>query len=340
MTGKLDFNRSLCSAAWALARVSCVGLLFLGTTNCLPAPSDNNGGSSGGGNSSAGGNGGNVTPQGGTTHAPTGGSTYVSVGGSTYVQGGSSYVPPIGGTSSGGSSYVPPQGGTPEGGTTTTPPMGGTTSLPPVGGTTSLPPVGGTTSLPPVGGTTSTPPVGGSTAVTTCTPVPKSTGGISCPNGKCVSGTYTGYDFTYSDGKTSSICLSANSLCAAGVTGAQDPPAYSVYGAGFGFNLSPDTTLTSVVELQLSGSGVSIAVTSLPTGADLRIQTNVGGADYCAKMTTATQTIPWTTFNTKCWDNTGTALAGAPKTAKIEFQASSLTTAGSFDFCVTSVSFQ
>jgi hypothetical protein len=174
----------------------------------------------------------------------------------------------------------------------------------------------------------------------TCTPVPKSTGGLSCPGGLCTVGTYSGLDFTFSDGKTSSICLAANSLCAAGVTGAQDPPAYSVYGAGFAFNLSPATTLTNVVELQLSGSGVSIAVTSLPTGADLRIQTNVGGADYCAKMTTATQTIPWTTFNTKCWDNTGTALAGAPKTAKIEFQASSLTTAGSFDFCVTSLSFQ
>jgi hypothetical protein len=336
MTGKLDFNRSLRSAAWALARVSCVGLLFLGTTNCLPAPSDNNGGSSGGGNSSAGGNGGNVTPQGGTTHAPTGGSTYVSVGGSTYVQGGSSYVPPVGGTPSGGSSYVPPIGGTPSGGSSYVPPIGGT----PSGGSTYTPPVGGTTSLPPVGGTTSTPPVGGSTAVTTCTPVPKSSGGIACPGGKCTIGTYSGYDFPFTDGKGSTICVDANSLCAAGTTGAQDA-AYTVWGAGFGFNLSTATTATTEVPVQLAGSGVTVALTSLPTGADMRLQVKVGGVAYCAVMTTATQTIPWGSFNTTCWTPTPAgALAGAPNTPNFQFQASSAKTAGTFDFCVTSLSFQ
>ena len=319
MTVKLDFSRALRGAAWALARVSCVGLLFLGTTNCLPAPSDDSGGSSGGGNSSAGGNGGNVTPQGGTTHAPTGGSTYVSQG---------------------GTSYVPPQGGTPEGGTTTTPPVGGTTSLPPVGGTTSLPPVGGTTSLPPVGGTTS-PPAGGAIAIT-CTPVPKSSGGLACPGKKCTLGTYSGYNFTFVDptGK-STICMTPESLCGAGTTGAQDPPAYSVWGAGFGFNLSPLTTETTAVPVQLSGSGVTVTVSSLPTGADLRVQVNVGGTAYCAKMTTATQTLPWTSFNSTCWTPTPAgALAGAPNTPNIQFQASSGTAAGTFDFCVTALSFQ
>ena len=323
MTVKLDFSRALRGAAWALARVSCVGLLFLGTTNCLPAPSDDSGGSSGGGNSSAGGNGGNVTPQGGTTHAPTGGTTYVS-------QGGSSYVPPQAGTpqggttnvSQGGTSYVPPQGGTPEGGTTTTPPVGGTTSLPPVGGTTS-------------------PPAGGAIAIT-CTPVPKSSGGLACPGKKCTLGTYSGYNFTFVDptGK-STICMTPESLCGAGTTGAQDPPAYSVWGAGFGFNLSPLTTETTAVPVQLSGSGVTVTVSSLPTGADLRVQVNVGGTAYCAKMTTATQTLPWTSFNSTCWTPTPAgALAGAPNTPNIQFQASSGTAAGTFDFCVTALSFQ
>jgi hypothetical protein len=176
--------------------------------------------------------------------------------------------------------------------------------------------------------------------VTTCTPVPKSTGGIACPSGKCTSGTYSGYDFSFSDGKGSTICLSASSLCAAGTTAAQDPPTYSVWGAGFGFNLSPDTTATTTVEVQLAGAGVSVALSSLPTGAEARVQVTVGTTDYCAKMTTATQTLAWTSFNTKCWDNTGTALTAAPKTGKIQFQASSGTAAGTFDFCVTSLSFQ
>jgi hypothetical protein len=295
-------------------------LLFLGTTNCLPAPADNSGGSSGGGNSSAGGNGGNVTPQGGTTHAPTGGSTYVSPG---------------------GSSYVPPAGGTPQAGSIYVPPAGGSIYVPPAGGSSYVPPVGGTTSVPPVGGTTSVPPVGGSTSVTTCTPVPKSTGGISCPGGKCTSGAFSGYDFSFPDGKGSTICLDANSLCAAGTTGAQDPPTYLVWGAGFGFNLSTATTATTDVPVPLTGSGVTVSVSSLPTGADLRVQVKVGAVSYCALMTTATQTIPWSSFNTTCWaPATGTALTGAPSTPNIQFQASSGKTAGTFDFCVTSVAFQ
>jgi hypothetical protein len=170
--------------------------------------------------------------------------------------------------------------------------------------------------------------------------VPKSTGGISCPGGKCTLGTYSGYDFSFTDGKGSTICLDANGLCAAGTTGAQDA-AYTVWGAGFGFNLSPATTATTDVPVQLSGSGVSVALTSLPTGADMRVQVTVGGTAYCAVMTAATQTVAWSSFNTTCWaPATGTALGGAPNTPKIQFQPSSTKTAGTFDFCVTSVTFQ
>ena len=305
MTGKIDFVRSLRGAAWALARVGCVGLLFLGTTHCLPAPAADDGGGA------AGSNGGNAS-QGGTTHASTGGSTYVYS---------------TGGTPQSSSTYTPPTGGTPESSSTYTPPIGGT-------------PQSSSTYTPPTGGTTSAPPAGGSTAVTTCTPAPKSTGGLSCPGGKCTAGTYSGYDFSFSDGKGSTICVDANSLCAAGTTGAQDA-AYTVWGAGFGFNLSTATTATTDVPVQLSGSGVSVALTSLPTGADMRVQVTVGGTAYCAVMTAATQTIPWSSFNTTCWaPATGTALGGAPNTPKIQFQPSSTKTAGTFDFCVTSVTFQ
>ena len=327
MTGKLDFNRSLRGAAWALLRVSCVGLLFLGTTHCLPAPAADDGGS-------AGSNGGSVSPQGGTTHAATGGSPYVQPTGGT-----TTYTPPAGGTTT----YTAPAGGTttytsPEGGTTY-PPVGGTT-YPPAGGTT-YPPVGGTT-YPPIGGTTTTPPVGGSTAVTTCTPAPKSTGGLSCPGGKCTVGTYSGYDFGFSDGLGSTYCVDANSLCAAGTTAAQNPPTYTIWGAGFGFSLSPQTTLTTSVPVQLTGSGVSVTLSSLPTGgATARVQVTVAGTQYCAAMTSASQTIPWSSFNTTCWaPATGTALAGAPNTTNIQIEASAGTTAGAYDFCVTALSFQ
>jgi len=191
------------------------------------------------------------------------------------------------------------------------------------------------------GGTTTA--TGGVTA--TCTPVPKSTGGISCPGGLCAVGAYSGYNFTFSDKTKSSVCMLPTSLCGAGTVGAQDPPTYSVWGAGFGFSLSLLTTTTTDVPVQLAGTGVTVTVTSLPTNADMRLQVKhyVGTAPttYCAIMTTATQTIPWTSFNTQCWDPAkGVALTGPPNSSNFQFQASSRTTAGSFDFCVTALSFK
>ena len=168
----------------------------------------------------------------------------------------------------------------------------------------------------------------------TCSP-PKSTGGFACPGHFCTVGTYGGYDYVFPDtsGK-SSICLAENSLCVAGTTGAVDPPAYTVWGAGFGVGLSPSGTA-----VQLSGTGVTVALTSLPTGA-VTVGVNSGTTGYCAVMTTATQTIPWTSFNTICQGPaTGVALTGAPNTPNITFDVISGPTVGTFDFCVTALSF-
>jgi len=73
----------------------------------------------------------------------------------------------------------------------------------------------------------------------------------------------------------------------------------------------------------------------------MRVQLTVGTQQYCAVMTTASQTIPWTSFNTTCWaPAAGTALTGAPNATNIQFEASAGLTAGTFDFCVTALSFQ
>ena len=189
------------------------------------------------------------------------------------------------------------------------------------------------------GGSASTPTDG---ATTTCSPAPNSIGGISCPAGYCTVGLYSGYDFSLDDktGK-SSVCAPASSLCGAGTTGAQNPPGYTVWGAAFGFNLSPLSTVATPAPVQLSGTSVTVALSSLPIGANMHVQVTVDGAPYCAVMTTATQTISWTSFNTACWaPTTGMTLTGAPNTPNIQFLASSLPTAGSFDFCVTALSFQ
>jgi hypothetical protein len=102
---------------------------------------------------------------------------------------------------------------------------------------------------------------------------------------------------------------------------------------------------TTIMPVQLTGTSVTVKLSSLPTNADMRLQVmhyvGATGTTYCAVMTTATQTIPWTSFNTMCWTPaSGVALTGPPNTSNIWFQASSRATAGSFDFCVTGLSFQ
>jgi hypothetical protein len=210
------------------------------------------------------------------------------------------------------------------------------------GGTTHAS-TGGTT-YAPTGGTTasSTGTTSCGAAATICTPVPKSTGGICCPNGKCVVGAYSGATLAYTDG-TSTICMSANGLCATGNTNALNSTNTTAnWGVVFGFYLSPNSTPTNLVGVQLAGSGISVNLSSLPAGAQARVQVSVGATGYyCAVMSTASQTLPWTSFNTARWNNTGTYLTGAPTAAtQILITVSSETgVAGSFDLCVTSLSF-
>jgi hypothetical protein len=100
--------------------------------------------------------------------------------------------------------------------------------------------------------------------------------------------------------------------------------------------LSPSGTA-----VQLSGTGVTVAVTSLPTGAPLTVTVYVGTTNYCAVISSATQTIPWTSFTTTCYaPATGVALTGAPNTPNISFNVGAGPTVGTFDFCVTALWFQ
>jgi hypothetical protein len=156
----------------------------------------------------------------------------------------------------------------------------------------------------------------------------------------------SGYGFKYSDadggkGGKSTICMAADSLCAAGTTGAQDPPTYLTWGAGIGFNLSPASSGTTSTPVQLSGTGISVTFSSLPSPGGARVQLTSGGVDYCANVLTPTATLVWADFNTTCWDPTkGTALTGAPLTPKIQFQAVAGALAGAFDFCITALTIQ
>ena len=177
---------------------------------------------------------------------------------------------------------------------------------------------------------------------TTCSPAPKSTGGIACPGDVCSAGAYSGSTLTATDGLTSTVCMSSNSLCAAGSTNTLQGAATSNWGIAFGFFLSPSSTATNPVGIPLAGSGISISLSSLPTGAQARLQVTVSGTNYCATITALSQTFPWSSFDTTCWNATGgTYLTGAPTAATLIAITVNAEggVIGSFDFCVTSLSF-
>jgi hypothetical protein len=166
-----------------------------------------------------------------------------------------------------------------------------------------------------------------------------------------------GYAFAYQDTGGSVVCLdgcpqsvadvapacavpaATAELCTHGTLGANPAP-YSVYGGGIGINLNQVMGATAVGTFAATGSGIGYAVTSVPTNG-LRIQIDHGGMTYCAPVTATTGTIPWANFAITCYNTPpGAALTGPPNDAtQIEFQMVTVATAGSGDFCVTSLLF-
>jgi hypothetical protein len=170
-----------------------------------------------------------------------------------------------------------------------------------------------------------------------------------------------GYAFSYAD-SSSTVCLdgcpaspavcsgTGTALCGHGSLPANPAP-YPVYG-GIGINLNQALATSAAsppnVPMAVTGTGITYALSSLPTnGVRLAIDdgaTSAGpGTAYCAVLTAASGTVPWASFNTKCYDvpPDGTALTGPPQTAsQIEFQMVPIPAAAVVDdFCVTAVSF-
>lgn len=134
-------------------------------------------------------------------------------------------------------------------------------------------------------------------------------------------------------------------LCGCGTDVAQNPPSYSYYGGGLGVNLNQmmatSATPPAMGAIAQSGTGVTYAVTSIPANG-LRLQVVDATTQYCAVLTAKSGMIPWSMFNTKCYDTTpdGTALPASDMITQIEFGVPSNGTAGAaWDFCVTALSF-
>ncbi len=181
-----------------------------------------------------------------------------------------------------------------------------------------------------------------SSGTTVCSPQPTvAAGALDCPNDLCTFGTpaVSGYAFGYGDpGPTTTFCVATNAACMKGTLTPANPPTYSYYGAGLGLNLGPAVGTAMPTPVQLGGTGISITLSNLPPGG-ARLQVSVGGTAYCAALTSASATIPWASFNTKCYDSPpdGVALTAAPATPNVQVALPSGTSELSYDFCVTSL---
>src|SRR5262249_12029096 len=149
-------------------------------------------------------------------------------------------------------------------------------------------------------------------------------GGAASPTtsggGYVVSGNWKGYAWTGATGMGSTIMpmnfagLAAGApFCVMGSVAA-DP----MYGVGMlGVNLNQAATMDApLMTATPTGSGVMVDITNNMASTTLRIQiqTPDGDADHrwCAPVSGKGGMMPWSAFNTKCWDNSGTTYAGEP----------------------------
>jgi hypothetical protein len=175
----------------------------------------------------------------------------------------------------------------------------------------------------------------------------ESTGFVTMPSkaGTC----WSGYAYTYVDtyGSTASpasptpgfsACGSPCSLTLTGnilaVTGAN----YSFEGLGFG--LGQISGGTANAEVAPTGTGLTIAFTNTtPASLPLRAQITDGTTTWCYTVTGGSPaTIPYASFNTKCYDSPpdGTAYAKNPINA-IQLQIAGGTTSGAVKVTIMSV---
>ena len=367
MMDKLDFSRSFRGPAWALAGVCCVGLLSLGTTNCLPAPADDTGGSGGGGSTFSGGDGGNSSsgnPSGGSNNSggsnDNGGTTSnggnYSAGGTTSKGGNNS----AGGTTSkGGSNNA--GGNNSAGGTTS---KGGSNNS---GGSQSS---GGTT-------TSSSGGIGSSGGVTSLGGV-TTAGGVTSPGGS----TATGTTVTFSSGKgvgamvgygwvalgsadtiSDPTCGASKAPITAAAPCAADPnwssttalcmtgsiPALGStpdYAANFGVVVGVNATDPATGGLGQTFTSVTITATGGP-GSGVRAQIHKKGdpdsSSYCFPFTSGTA-MALAKFAIDCYNTTPLQVypaADIPNIDKISLEVFSATAAITVaSLCITGISFQ
>jgi hypothetical protein len=160
---------------------------------------------------------------------------------------------------------------------------------------------------------------GNCTITTTCGSAfaANSSGYVSLPSasGAC----WHGYAFAGGDAGSAitptsfSACGTPCMLKMSGTVGPAVAPSYS--GVVFlGFNLAQNIDSTTSTMVSPTGTGLTVSFSATTATLPLRVQlSTASGTFWCYTVTgTSPVTIPYASFNTACWDNSGTAYGKQP----------------------------
>jgi hypothetical protein len=205
---------------------------------------------------------------------------------------------------------------------------------------------GGTGGTMVAGGTGGT-MVAGGTGGSTDSGAACSTPSTIATDGYGMSGTWKGYAYTFG-GSTATISpgcdtagtmpcfkMAGANLCASGTLGA-DTTYHSV--AGVGWAINQEKAAPNPVDT-VAPTGTGIAVNVAGGTAGLRVSITDGTTEWCAPLPASGMgTVPWASFNTKCWDGSGTAYTAGTPIAKVQILLPSMAaTALPFCICVVSI---
>ena len=179
---------------------------------------------------------------------------------------------------------------------------------------------------------------------------PGTPGALTLTAGYASNGTWKGYAYTFTGPMTGSKAtimpaMLTTSFCATGNIMA-DTTYASVAGMGFNVNQEMGMTSTSppINMVAASGTGLAINVMSTgltlsPGGSQLRAQVKAGATDFCANIAASgVNMIPWTMFNSKCWNTSETgamAFAAGTQIKAVELIIpSGMAAIASFNICL------
>jgi hypothetical protein len=149
-----------------------------------------------------------------------------------------------------------------------------------------------------------------------------------------------GVVYSFSGGSTSSaLTHDSTSFCLRGVVGAN--PTYVAWaGAGFNVNQSNGGAVDSLI---LNAKTITISFKNA-AGSPLRLQLNDAASNnWCYELGSSSGqiTIPLTSFNTHCWDNTGNYFVPGTAITTIQMVVpGDAMVDRSFDFCMLGVEFR